>query len=141
MATGFVTGNGNRGARNAERGTRTAESLLDRTKALAIRVVKLVDALPAKRSCDAIGRQLIRSATSIGANYRAARRGRSPAEFCAKLGISEEEADETSYWLELLVDSELVAASKLESLRREVDEITAMIVSSIKTARRRRNAR
>jgi four helix bundle protein len=79
---------------------------------------------------------LIRSATSIGANYRAARRGRSPAEFCAKLGIAEEEADETSYWLELLIEAELVKPTKLTDLQREVDEITAMIIGSIKTARR-----
>jgi four helix bundle protein len=105
---------------------------------LAVRVIKLVDALPSKRSCDVIGRQLIRSATSIGANYRAAPRGRSPAEFCAKLGISEEEADETSYWLELLVDADMVSEAKLASLRAEVNDIAAMIVSSIKTARRRK---
>jgi four helix bundle protein len=108
---------------------------------LAVRVIKLVDALPAKRSCDAIARQLIRSATSIGANYRSARRGRSPAEFCAKLGIAEEEADETSYWLELLVEAGLVSEATLDSLRREVHEITAMIVSSIKTARNRKDSR
>jgi four helix bundle protein len=105
---------------------------------MAVRVIKLVDALPNKRSADVIGRQVIRSATSVGANYRAAQRARSPAEFCAKLGISEEEADETSYWLELLVDADLVSEAKLAKLRQEADEITAMIVSSIKTARGRK---
>jgi len=122
------------GARSAERRTQTVEPLFARTKSLA-------DALPPKRSCDAIARQLIRSAMSIGANYRAARRARSPAEFCAKLGISEEEADETTYWLELLVDAGLVPAPKLAELRKEVNEITAMIVSSIKTAKRRKEAK
>jgi len=131
---------------NSELGTRNSElpnktdsgDLLRRTKAVAIRVIKLVDALPSKRSAEVIGRQLIRSATSIGANYRAAKRARSTAEFCAKLGIVEEEADETSYWLELLAETSLMKPDKLEPLRREVDEITAMIVRSIKTARTRK---
>ena len=135
-----------RGVRNAElqtddsslRRDSVSEPLKVRTKALAVRVIKLVDALPTKRSAEAISRQLVRSAMSVGANYRAACRARSPAEFCAKLGIVEEEADETTYWLELLVDAELVPAAKLADLRREVNEITAMVIASIKTARGRK---
>ena len=132
------TANSERGARNAERSEKPGADLLARTKAVGVRVIKLVDALPPKRSADAIGRQLIRSATSIGANYRAAKRARSTAEFCAKLGIVEEEADETSYWLELLVETGLMKAEKLSALQNEVNEITAMIVRSIKTARTRK---
>jgi four helix bundle protein len=135
---------------NAERGVRSAEcrtngSTVDeplrmRTKKKALRVIKLVDALPTKRSAEAIARQLVRSAMSVGANYRAACRARSPAEFCAKLGIVEEESDETSYWLELLADAEIVSQPKLTDLQREVHEITAMVIASIKTARNRRKS-
>jgi four helix bundle protein len=99
-------------------------------------MIRLADSLPAKRSCDVIGRQLLRSATSVGANYRAACRGRGKAEFCAKLGIVEEEADECCYWLEVLVEAKLVRESLLSPLMKEANEIVAMTVSSIRTARR-----
>ena len=111
--------------------------LLPRTKAFAVRVIRMVDALPMnRRSADVIGKQLIRSATSVGANYRAACRGRSTAEFLAKMGIVEEEADESVYWLELLEEVELVAAGRLHELIREANEIVAMVVASIRTARK-----
>lgn len=110
-------------------------TLRTRTKQFALRVMKLVDALPNTRGGDIIGRQLFRSGTSVGANYRAAQRGRSRAEFCAKLGIVEEECDESSYWLELLVESGMVAEELLADLMREANEITAMVVASIRTAR------
>ncbi|MBC8115174.1 MAG: four helix bundle protein [Candidatus Saccharimonas sp.] len=110
--------------------------LLIRTKQFALRVMRLVDSLPRSRSADVIGRQMLRSATSVGANYRAARRARSPAEFCAKLGIVEEEADESIYWLELLVDGKIVKQELLVELLKEANEITAMVVSSIQTAKR-----
>jgi four helix bundle protein len=110
-------------------------SLRTRTKKFALRVMKLVDALPHTRAGDVIGKQLLRSATSVGANYRAAQRGRSRAEFCAKLGIVEEESDESSYWLELLSESGMVSAEALSDLVRESNEITAMVVASIRTAR------
>lgn len=132
-----------RGVRNAEcrtSGSVANEPLRIRSKNMALRVIKLVDALPTKRSAEAIARQLVRSAMSVGANYRAACRARSPAEFCAKLGIVEEEADETSYWLELLSDAEIVPRAKLTDLQREVHEITAMVIASIKTARGRRKS-
>jgi four helix bundle protein len=106
-----------------------------RTKAFALRVMRLIDALPRRRSCEVIGRQLLRSATSVGANYRSACRGRSPAEFVAKLGIVEEEADESAYWIELLVEGELVKPELVAALRAEADEIVAMVVASIRTAR------
>ena len=112
-------------------------SLLDRTKAFALRVIRLVDGLPRGRSSDVIGRQLLRSACSVGANYRSAKRGRSRAEFCSKLGIAEEEADESVYWLELLVESGQVKKHLLEDLLREANEIVAMLVASIRTARNR----
>jgi four helix bundle protein len=106
-----------------------------RTKAFALRVIRLVDSLPTRRSCEVIGKQLLRSATSVGANYRAACRARSPAEFCAKMGIVEEEADESAYWLELLMDGEIVKREVLADLHAEAGEIVAMVVASIKTAR------
>lgn len=90
-----------------------------RTKSFALRIIKVVDALPNTRSANVIGDQLLRSGTSVGANYRAACRGRSTAEFVAKLGIVEEEADECGYWLELLVDSGLMSAQQLSELMRK----------------------
>jgi four helix bundle protein len=110
--------------------------LPQRTKQFALRVMKLTDALPRGRSLDVIGKQLLRSATSVGANYRAACRGRSKAEFIAKLGIVEEECDETLYWFDLLIDGGLVKPGKLAPLVQEGTEILAMIVSSIRTARK-----
>ena len=112
--------------------------LKQRTKQFALRVMRLVDSLPNSRSAGVIGNQLLRSATSVGANYRSAQRGRSNAEFIAKLGIVEEESDESSYWMELLVESKLVPHEKLEALLQEANEITAMVVASIRTARSRK---
>ncbi|MEH2456357.1 four helix bundle protein [Nostoc sp.] len=87
-----------------------------RTKQLALRVIRLVEQLPQTRIADVIGKQLLRSATSVGANYRAACRAKSTADLIAKLGIVEEETDETLYWLELLIESGLMTAEKLKSL-------------------------
>jgi four helix bundle protein len=112
-----------------------------RARAFALRIVRLCDALSRSRSCDVIGRQLPRSGTSIGANYRAACRSRSAAEFLAKLGIVEEEADETVYWGELLMDSGAVRRELLTDLHAEAGEIVAMVVASIRTARDRRKPR
>ncbi|MEH2009137.1 four helix bundle protein [Nostoc sp.] len=106
-----------------------------RTKQLALRVIRLVEQLPETRVADVIGKQLLRSATSVGANYRAACRAKSTADLIAKLGIVEEEADETLYWLELVIESGLMTAEKLKSLMQEATEILAMTVSSIKTLR------
>ncbi len=107
-----------------------------KTKAFALRIVKLVDALPADHVSRTLGNQLLRAGTSVAANYRAATRARSRAEFVAKLGIVEEECDETLFWFELLADSGRVPAARLENLVREGGEILAMTVASIKTARR-----
>jgi four helix bundle protein len=112
----------------------------DRTKMLALRVIRLVEALPGNRTSDVIGRQLLRSATSVGANYRAACRARSNADMIAKLGIVEEEADETLYWLELLIEAGLMSESRLAELMQETDEIVAMTVASIRTLRRSKTA-
>ncbi len=114
----------------------TEKDLKQRTQAFALRVVRLVEALPRGRTADVIGRQLLRSATSVGANYRAACRGRSRAEFIAKMGIVEEEADETIYWIELLIGADLVEAARVELLLQEANELLAIIVTSIRTARR-----
>ena len=108
----------------------------NRTKQFALRIMRLVDALPRRRSAEVIGNQLLRAATSVGANYRSARRARSPAEFCAKLGIVEEEADESQYWLELIGEGGLMNVKRLQALMNEVDQIAAMVVASIRTARR-----
>ena len=114
------------------------EDLQHRTKSYALRVIRLVESLPPTRTADVIGKQLLRAGTAVGANYRAARRSRSPADFIAKLGIVEEEADECLYWMELLIDSGLVPAARLESLRDEGNQILAIIIASIRTARARK---
>ena len=104
-----------------------------RTKQLALRIIKLINSLPPTMTAQVIGKQVLRSGTSVGANYRAACRAKSTADLLHKLAIVEEEADETLYWLELLIESEIIPAEKLNSLVKETNEITAMIVSSIKT--------
>ena len=108
-----------------------------RTKKLGLQVIDLVESLPKSRTAEVIGRQLLRCATSVGANYRAACRGKSTADVLAKLAIVEEEADETAYWLELLVESGTVEEGRIAELLKETNEITAMVVASIKTLRAR----
>lgn len=115
--------------------TGSPEEFKQRTKRFAIRVIRLVESLPRSRTADVIGKQLLRAGTSVGANYRAACRARTHAEFSSKLGIVEEEADETGYWMELLIEAGLVRGELLEDLLREAHEITAMVVSSIKSVR------
>ncbi len=115
------------------------EQFMARTKALGVRIVKMVGALPDSPAAAVIGKQILRSGTSVGANYRAACRARSNADMIAKLKIVEEEADETLYWLELLVEAEIVPQNRLESLIKETDEIVAMTVSSILTLRSSQN--
>jgi len=101
-----------------------------------IRIVRLVQTLPSKDSARDLGRQLLRAGTSVGANYRAAARARSRADFVAKLGIVEEECDESLYWMEILMELELVNKKRVQPLYDEGAEILAMIVSSINTARK-----
>lgn len=109
--------------------------LKDRTKKFALRIIKLVEALPNSRTGDVLGKQLLRSGTSVGANYRAACRARSDAEFRAKIGIVEEESDESAFWLELITDAGLMKAPLTNALLKEANELTAIMVSSIKTSR------
>lgn len=109
-----------------------------RTKQFAIRIVKMYSALPKSTISEVLGKQVLRSGTSIGANYREAYRARSVAEFICKMEICLQELEETGYWLELLVDTEIVSAARLQSLQKEADELTAIFVSSIKTAKLRR---
>ena len=113
----------------------------ERTKALGLEVIRVVEGLPRGKAAQVIGRQLLRSATSVGANYRAACRGRSEADVCAKLAIVEEEADETVYWLELLAEGGVAPSAVTAALKAEADEIVAMTVASIKTLRRRASGR
>jgi len=115
--------------------------LRQRTKQFALRVIRLSEALPKSNACRVIGGQLLRSGTSAGANCRAAHRGRSRAEFIAKMGIVEEELDESSYWMELLVESRAVAQERLAPLMTEASELTAIVVSCIKNARAQRKPR
>jgi len=114
----------------------TEEEFKRRTKNIAGRMMRLVDSIRRSVAADVIGKQLLRSATSIGANYRAACRGKSNADLIHKLSIVEEEADETLYWIELLVEAELVAQKKVSELMKEVDEVVAMTVASIKTLKK-----
>jgi four helix bundle protein len=118
--------------------TTTPEDLRKRTKAFALRIIRLVSALPKDKTGDVIGRQMLRSGTSVGANYRSACRARSKADFASKIGIVEEEADETLYWLELLADSGTVKPSRLADLMREAEELVAIFAASSKTANPRR---
>ncbi len=113
----------------------TEKDLLQRTKNFALRVIKLVNALPNNLAGRKIGDQLIRSGTSVASNYRAACRGRSKAEFIAKLGIVEEEADESALWMELISESELMKKNVVESLWQEAVEITKIMAASKISAR------
>jgi len=113
----------------------TADEMKARTKAFDLRVIHLVESLPNTRTGNTIGNQLLRCGTSVGANYRASCRARSNADFIAKMGIVEEETDESIYWIEMLVDAELVKAKRVESLLDEANQILSMVVSSINTAR------
>ncbi len=113
------------------------ETLQLRTKKFALNVIKLTDSLPKTRSGNTIGNQLMRSGTSVGANYRSACRGRSKAEFISKLGIALEEADESIYWLELLVEGKILKREQIEKLITEANELTSIFYASIKTARGR----
>lgn len=115
----------------------TKETMKGRTKQFALRVIRLVQALPADQVSTVIGKQLLRCATSVGANYRAARRARSTADFLYKLSLVEEEADESAYWMELLVESGLVKDALLQDLMKEADELTAIVVATIKSTKKR----
>ncbi len=114
----------------------TPVDLKKRTKEFALRVIKVTQSLEGDWISRTMGHQLLRCGTSVGANYRAASRARSPAEFRSKMGIVLEEADESAYWMELLVDSQIVSEPKLKSLLQEANELVAISVASINTSRR-----
>lgn len=109
------------------------QELRDRTKQFALRVIRMYVALPKTTEAQVIGKQVLRSGTSVAANFREATRARSDAEFISKLGIVEQELDETALWMELLVESEIVSENRLRPLIQETDELLRIIVSTIKT--------
>jgi four helix bundle protein len=111
------------------------EQIKYRTKKIGLEVIKLLDELPNKASAWAISKQIVRSSTSIGANYRAACRAKSTADFINKLKIVEEETDETLYWLELLEEGKLVNIERISPLKKEVNEILSIVIASIKTSK------
>lgn len=111
------------------------EEMKQRTRQFALRIIKLVQSLPADRVAGTLGHQLLRCGTSVGANYRAACRARSDFEFRAKLGIVEKEGDESAHWMELLIEAGLVPAQRLENLQQEANELVAIIVASINTSK------
>jgi len=109
--------------------------LRDRTKSFALRVVRMFSGLPKTTEAQILGKQVLRSGTSVGANYREAFRGRSKAEFIAKCGDSLRELEETAYWLELLVDANIVSPDKLLRVCQECDELTAIFVTILKRSK------
>ena len=121
-------------------GSMTTQQLKQRTFQFGVRVVSAVEALPKPETARILGRQLLRASTSVGANYRAAARARSRVDFVAKLGVVEEECDESSYWMEMIIARKLLKKDRLNTLLTEANELLAITVSSIKTARCRRRA-
>ena len=115
-----------------------SQQLKDRTKAFAVRVIKMCKEVPAGKIEDILVRQVVRSATSVGANYRSSLRGRSTADFISKLTVAEEEADESCYWIELMQEVEIFPAERLAALHKEATEITAILTASGKTAKLKR---
>ena len=115
----------------------TVEKLKTRTRTFGLRVIRLVESLPMTRTADVIARQLLKCGTSVGANYRAACRAKSQADFIAKMGIVEE-ADESAYWMEMILEAGLVRKEKLADLLDEANQLVAIAVSSIRTAKRNR---
>ena len=113
--------------------------LLQRTKLYALRVIKAVQALPRDAVSSTLGRQLLRAGTSVGANYRAACRAKSTADFVNKLKIVEEECDESIYWMELIVESGVMPPARFQPLIAEANELVAIVVASLRTARGRSN--
>ena len=111
-----------------------SEQLRDRTKAFALRVLRLFRSLPYRTDCQVLGKQLLRGSTSVAANYRAAYRARTKVEFIAKMGVVAEEADEAILWLALLTESGIVSTEKTESLMSEAHELTAIFTASRRTA-------
>ena len=113
------------------------EDLRDRVKFVALRVIRLVQALPKNTVGNVIGNQILRSGTSVAANYYSACKARSRRDFISKIGIAEEEADETLLWLELIVDSKLIEAKRLKDLMKEMNEIISILAASRLTAKKK----
>ncbi|MCD4760464.1 four helix bundle protein [bacterium] len=111
--------------------------LRDRTKAFALRIIRMYCLLPKSTEAQVLGKQVLRAGTSVAANYREASRARSDAELIAKLGVVAQELDETLLWLELLVESSIVSESKMADLRQAADELLRMTIAAIKTAKKR----
>lgn len=111
------------------------EEMKDRTRAFALRVIRLTESFPSTQTANVIRNQMLRSGTSVGANYRAACRAKSKADFISKMGTVEEEADETVYWIELSIDAGIVTAKRVQWLLDEAQQILSIVVASIKTAR------
>ena len=117
----------------------TPEELKERTKQIAVKVVQLTVSFPRTREAEVLGRQLLRSGTSVGANYRAACRARSKTDFINKIGIVEEEADESLYWMEVMLASKIVSLQTVEPLMREMRELLAIFTASGRTAKAHRS--
>ncbi len=115
----------------------TPEGMKQRTMAFALGVIRLVKSLPRGRETDLIGRQLLRAGTGAGANYRGSCRSRTDGDFLARMGLVEEEADESLFWMELLMQARLIPKARLEALMREADEIVRIVVASIRTVKER----
>ena len=112
--------------------------LRDRTKSFALRIIKVYTALPKTTEAQVIGKQILRSGTSVGAHYREAKRSRSTAEFISKIEGGNQELEETIYWLELLIGAEIMDEAKLKPLMDEADELMAILTSSVRKAKERR---
>jgi four helix bundle protein len=117
------------------------EDLRERTKVFALRIVRLTASLPRSREAEVLGRQLLRSGTSVGAHWREAHRARSTAEFVSKMEGGLMELDETAYWLELIAGSGIIDDRRLLALQGETDELTRIFVASVATAKRRKPSR
>lgn len=128
---------------NDERGTMNdieRRDLRKRTKLFALRIIKLYASLPKTTEAQILGKQVVRSGTSVGAHYREAKRARSTAEFISKVEVALQELDETIYWLELLCESEIVVETRLSSLRDEAEQLMKILVTSAKTAKKIANS-
>jgi len=112
-----------------------SEEMKARTRAFALRVIRLAESLPNTPTAKVIRDQMLRCGPSVGANYRAACRAKSRPDFVSKMGTVEEEADETIYWMELLIDAEIVKRARIADLLDEADQILSIVISSIKTAK------
>ena len=118
--------------KNSELRVQNGKDLKERTKQFALRIIRMYSALPKKIEAQVLGKQVLRSGTSVGANYREASRGRSKAEFIAKMGDCLKELDESIYWFELFIEAGIVPKEKIESLHQEANELTAIFVTIIK---------